>query len=362
MEPFVYTGLPARVIFGFGTIKQLNHEVKALGVGKVLVLSTPPQESQAQALSERLGSLSAGVYSNAAMHTPVSVTQDALAAYEASGAQGVVAVGGGSTIGLGKAIALRTDCPQLVVPTTYAGSEMTSIIGQTQDGEKTTQKTLKVLPETVLYDVDFTLSLPAVMSVTSGMNAIAHAGEAMYAENANSVLTVMAGEGIGALTGALPRIIADPSDKEARYAALYGAWLCGLCLGSGAVALHHNLCHVLGGSFNLPHAQTHTIVLPHVVSYNASAIPDALEKLNDAIGTKDAASALYDIALKGGAPTALKDLGMPKQGIAKAAEVAFKNPYFNPRPLEKEPLEALIEAAWAGERPTSKASGRAPTR
>lgn len=352
MDPFVYTGLPARVIFGFGTIKQLNEEVKALGLGKILVLSTPPQEGQAQALSEQLGALSAGVYAKAAMHTPVSVTRDALAAYEAAGAEGVVAIGGGSTIGLGKAIALRTDCPQLVVPTTYAGSEMTSIIGQTESGEKTTQKTLKVLPETVIYDVDYTLTLPPVMSVTSGMNAIAHAVEAMYAENANPVLTVMAGEGIGALTGALPRITADPDDRQARYDALYGAWLCAVCLGSGGVALHHKLCHVLGGSFDLPHAETHTIVLPHAVAYNAPAIPSALDKLNAAMQTDDAAGALFDIAEKGGAPMALKDLGMPEEGISKAAEIAFKNPYYNPRPLEREPIEALIRAAWNGERPT----------
>ncbi|MEM7569338.1 MAG: maleylacetate reductase [Pseudomonadota bacterium] len=351
MDTFVYTGLPSRVLFGFGTIAQLAEEAEALGMSKALVLSTPPQSDQAQALADRLGPRAAGVYANATMHTPVSVTQEALRVYEESGADGVVAIGGGSTIGLGKAIALRTDCPQLVVPTTYAGSEMTSIIGQTEDGEKTTQKTLKVLPETVIYDVDTTMTLPPVMSVTSGMNAIAHAVEAMYAENANPVLSVMAAEGIGALTKALPRVTSDPSDKQARYDALYGAWLCAVCLGSGGVALHHKLCHVLGGSFDLPHAETHTIVLPHAVAYNAPAIGPALERMNAAIGTQDAAGALYDIAEKGGAPMALKTLGMPQDGIQKATEIAFKNPYYNPRPLEKAPIEALIAAAWEGVRP-----------
>lgn len=358
MENFTYTGLPARVIFGFGTIDRLVDEVKALGLEKALVLSAPPQEDQAQDLSSRLGGLCAGVYTKAAMHTPVAITQDALEVYKASGAQGVVAIGGGSTIGLGKAIALRTDCPQLVVPTTYAGSEMTSIIGQTEDGEKTTQKTLKVLPETVIYDVDFTLTLPPVMSVTSGMNAIAHAVEAMYAQNANPVISLMAAQAITALTGALPRITADPDDRQARYDALYGAWLCAVCLGSGGVALHHKLCHVLGGSFNLPHAETHTIVLPHAVAYNAPAIPSALAKLNAAMKTEDAAGTLFDIAAQGGAATALKDLGMPQGGIAKAAEIAFKNPYYNPRALKREPIEALIRAAWDGQRPSSVTNGK----
>ncbi len=351
-ENFTYSGLAARGIFGFGTIGQLEDEVAALGVTKVLVLSTPDQHDQAEALSVQLGALSGGLYSKAAMHTPVEVTQDALHVYSSAGADGVVAIGGGSTIGLGKAIALRTACPQLVVPTTYAGSEMTSILGQTEHGEKTTLKTLDVLPETVIYDVDFTLSLPPLMSVTSGINAIAHAVEAMYAENANSVLSLMAAEGIGALTKALPLIIANPHDRQARYDALYGAWLCAICLGSGGVALHHKLCHVLGGSFDLPHAQTHTIILPHALAYNAPAIGEALARINAAMATQDAAGALYDIAKNAGATMALKDLGMPEAGIEKAAQIALKNPYYNPRPLEETSIRTLIEAAWHGSRPT----------
>lgn len=351
MKTFTYTGLPARVLFGFDTIDALPEEASALGMTKALVLTTPPQKDQGEELSHRLGSLSAGVYSNATMHTPVSITNDALDVFTQSGADGVVAIGGGSTIGLGKALALRTDCPQVVVPTTYAGSEMTSIIGQTDGGEKTTQSTLKVLPETVIYDVNYTLTLPPVMSVTSGMNALAHAVEAMYALNANPVLTLMAQDGVRTMTRALPKISKAPDDKAARYDALYGAWLCAVCLGSGGVALHHKLCHVLGGSFDLPHADTHTIVLPHALAYNAPAVPDAMERLRTAMDTPDPVGALYDIARVGGAKTALKDLGMPRDGIDKATQIAFKNPYFNPRPLEEAPIRALIENAWIGQRP-----------
>ncbi|MEO1407176.1 MAG: maleylacetate reductase [Pseudomonadota bacterium] len=352
MERFTYTGLPTRVIFGFGVIGQLMDEVRAISLDRVLVLSGAQQEVRARDISHAMGDLSVGVYSNATMHTPVSVTEDALGVYEDSGAQGVVAIGGGSAIGLGKAIALRTGCPLLVLPTTYAGSEMTSIIGQTDSGVKTTQKTLQVLPKTVIYDVELTLSLPPVLSITSGMNAIAHAVEAMYAENSNPVLSLMAGEGVGVLAAALPRIVADPHNRQARYDALYGAWLCATCLGSGGVALHHKLCHVLGGSFDLPHAATHTIVLPHAIAYNAPAIPGALARLNSVMGTDDAAGFLYDLASEGGAPLALKDLGMQESGISKAAEIVLKNPYYNPRPLEEGPIEDLIRAAWKGERPT----------
>lgn len=351
MESFVYTGLPARVIFGSGTVRQLNDEVERLGLERVLVLTTPPQAEHGEAISARLGPLSAGVFSEAAMHTPVSVTDKAMGLYDRTGADGVVSIGGGSTIGLGKAIALRADAPQIVLPTTYAGSEMTSIIGQTEGGQKTTQKTLKVLPETVIYDVDFTVSLPPVMSVTSGVNAIAHAVEALYAENANPVLSLMAEEGVAALFRALPLVVAAPSDKKARSDALYGAWLCAVCLGAGGVALHHKLCHVLGGSFDLPHAETHTIVLPHALSYNAPAVEPAMERLRRAMDSRTPASALYDLAREGGAPIALKDLGMPEDGIEKAVEITFKNPYWNPRPFEEGAIRDIIRAAWEGTRP-----------
>ncbi len=351
MDNFTYTGLPSRVIFGQGIITQLADEAEALGMSKALVLTTPQQKELGQELLDMLGPQSVGLFGNATMHTPVDVTNDALKKYRRLGADGVISIGGGSTIGLGKAIALHTDAPQLTIPTTYAGSEMTTIIGQTEGGLKTTQKTLKVLPETVLYDVDYSLSLPAIMSVTSGMNAIAHAIEALYAENANPVLSLLAEEGIRALIRALPIITKDLTHPGARKDALYGAWLCAICLGSGGVALHHKLCHVLGGTFNLPHAETHTIVLPHALAYNAPAAPDAMARISRAVGSEAPAVALYDIAKNSGAPTALRDLGMPEDGIDKSVAITLDNPYWNPRALDPTGLRAIVRAAWAGERP-----------
>ncbi len=352
MDNFTYTGLPARVVFGCGTIDQIAHELNALAVERALVFSTPQQAEQAQGILEKLGKKGVGLFAEATMHTPVDVTERAMSHVVQLDVDGIVSFGGGSTIGLGKAIALRTDLPQLVVPTTYAGSEMTPIIGQTEDGLKTTQKTRKVLPETVIYDVNFTLSLPPVMSVTSGLNAIAHAVEALYAENANPVLSLMAEEGIGALVGALPEITKNPTDADARSKALYGAWLCAVCLGSGGVALHHKLCHVLGGSFNLPHAETHTVVLPHALAYNAPEVPDAMDRLRRAMNTEMPAAALFDIAKNGDAPTSLQSLGMPQQELGHAVEVALKNPYFNPRRLEAGALLTLLEHAFEGRRPS----------
>lgn len=353
MQSFVYTGLPTRVLFGFGTRARLAQEARALGLSRALVLATPQQRDIAAETAAALGDLCAGVFDGAAMHTPALVTDRAMALIRECGADGTVAVGGGSTIGLGKAIALRTDLPQLALPTTYAGSEMTPIIGETQEGRKTTQRTLKVLPETVIYDVELTMSLPPALSGTSGINAIAHAVEALYAEQANPVVALMAEEGIAALARSLPRLTGAPADAASRSDALYGAWLCGVCLGSVGMALHHKLCHVLGGAFDLPHAETHTIVLPHAVAYNAAAAPEAMTRAARALGATDAASALYDLAGAVGAKRALRDIGMPQDGIEAAADLAVANPYFNPRPVERDAIRDLIARAWAGDPPAT---------
>jgi alcohol dehydrogenase class IV len=260
-----------------------------------------------------------------------------------------VSVGGGSTTGLGKAIALRTDAPQLAIPTTYAGSEMTPIIGETEGSAKKTQTTAKVLPEAVIYDVELTLSLPSRLSATSGMNAIAHAVEALYARDGNPVVSLWAEEGIRALAASLPMIVREPGSLAARTRAQYGAWLCAMCLGAVGMALHHKLCHVLGGAFDLPHAETHAIILPHALAYNAPAAPAAMARIASAIGAKHAADGLYELVRSLDIPLALKDLGMPKDGIDKAAELALKNPYWNPRPLEANAIRELIRRAWAGE-------------
>ncbi|CDX15723.1 Maleylacetate reductase [Mesorhizobium plurifarium] len=351
MKSFVYNGQPARVVFGSGTIARLPEEIDRLGLKRVLVLATPPQEADARRLAGSLGGTAAGVYAGATMHTPVPVTEDALKVVAELQADGLVAVGGGSTTGLAKAIALRTDLPQIVMPTTYAGSEMTPILGETKDGVKVTQSSPKVLPEVVIYDVDLTMTLPASLSGTSGMNAIAHAVEALYARESNPVINLMATEAIGALASALPVIAGSPHDREARSEALYGAWLCGICLGSVGMALHHKLCHTLGGSFDLPHAETHTIVLPHALAYNAPAVPAVMETLRAVLKTDDPAMALYDLAGRIGARRGLAEIGMPADGIDIATDRALANPYWNPRALEREPILALIARAYAGEPP-----------
>ncbi|WP_065751278.1 maleylacetate reductase [Bradyrhizobium paxllaeri] len=348
---FTFENLPCRVVFGSGTLNTAKAEIERLGGTRALVLTTPQQEAQGAKLGAALGPLYSGIFAGATMHTPVEVTEQALAAMKACEADCMVSLGGGSTTGLGKALALRTGVNQLCIPTTYAGSEMTPILGETRDGVKTTVRNNAVLPETVIYDVDLTLSLPAGLAATSGINAIAHAVEALYARDNNPVISLMAEEGIRALANALPVIAANSDDRGARTEALYGAWLCGVCLGTVGMALHHKLCHTLGGTFDLPHAETHTIVLPHALAYNAPAVPEAMTRIARAIGAADAAQGLYDLARRLNAKLALRDVGMPESGIDKAADLAVTNAYWNPCPLERNAIRDLIARAWSGEAP-----------
>ena len=343
MIEFVYSTLPSRVIFGQGTSARLQEEVELLGLQRALVLATPSRKPDAERLSAHLGTRSAGVLATAVMHTPVNVTEAALAVVENLGADGLVAIGGGSTTGLSKAIALRTDLPQIIIPTTYAGSEMTPIVGETKDGVKTTKSSPRILPEVVIYDVERTLSLPVPLSVASGMNAIAHAVEALYARDRNPVAMLMAEEGVRALGEALPRIAAAPVDPDARAEALYGAWLCGTCLGSVSMAIHHKLCHVIGGLFNLPHA----------TAYNAPAAPDAMVRLARALGVSDAALGLYELSGRLGCPRALRDLGMPEAGIDQAVTLSLRNAPWNPVPIGTEAVRELLRRAWRGDPPAS---------
>ncbi len=357
IEGFTYSGLPARVVFGQGTLAQARDESAALGISRALVLSTPQQTGPAEDLLESLGNIGAGIFSEAAMHTPVEVTQQAMALVEAKGIDGTVALGGGSTTGLGKAIALRTGLPQVVIPTTYAGSEMTPILGQTEGGRKATLRDMAVLPETVIYDVDLTLTLPVALSVTSGMNAIAHAIESIYAQDRNPIVSLMALEAIGAFAAALPVIVEQPENIDARAQALYGAWLCGASLGSVGMALHHKLCHTLGGAFDLPHAETHTVVLPHATAFNESAVPDLLAPVAEIFGADSAGRGLQDFAERIGAPLSLESLGMPEDGIDTAADQATENPYWNPRAFGRDEIRQLLDNAWRGREITGNDAG-----
>jgi maleylacetate reductase len=350
---FRYESLPMRVRFGRGAVAQLGDELRELGLRRAAILCTASEDGLARGIAADLGASVATVLAGAVMHVPDAAVEAALAEVERCGADSLLPVGGGSAIGLAKAVALQTGLPIVAVPTTYAGSEMTPIWGRTSAGLKQTGRDLRVLPRSVIYDPDLTLTLPARISGVSGMNAIAHAAEALYAPDATPIVTLMAIEGIRALAEALPAVVAEPKDPEARTRALYGAWLCGACLGNVTMSLHHKLCHALGGAFDLPHAETHAVVLPYVVAYNTPGAAAAVSALGAALEADDPASALWRLGQALGAPPSLAALGLAKPDIDVVASLAVANPYANPVPVTEEGVREILLAAYAGAEPAT---------
>jgi maleylacetate reductase len=348
---FTHTAAPARIVFGRGSLSRVGEEVERLDCQRALVLTTPRHRGQGEQLAAALAGVAAGVFAEATVHTPVAVTERAVAALRRAGADCVVALGGGSTTGLGKAVARRTGVAQVVVPTTYAGSEVTPILGETQDGVKVTRRGPEILPETVIYDPALTDSLPISVSVSSGLNAMAHALEGLYAPDSSPVYIVLARQGLVALHDALAALVAAPADQRARDTALYGAWLCGTVLGGVGMSIHHKLCHTLGGALDLPHAETHAILLPHTIGYVAEAAADALAPAAELFGESPGAG-IYDFAASLGAPQRLAELGVAETDLDRLAGLALSEPYWSPRPLVQKDVRALLQRAWAGMRPS----------
>lgn len=351
-EEFSARSAAVRVRFGAGVRRAVAEEIDLLGARRALILTTPQQAALADEFAGYCGDRAVGRFTGATMHTPVDVSEEATALARSLQADVIVAVGGGSTTGLGKAIALRTDLPQIVVPTTYAGSEATGILGQTENGVKTTLTSPKVQPEVILYDAELVASLPVGMTVTSALNAMAHAAEGLYARDRSPISSLMAVEGLRAFRDSLPRVMAAPSDPAARGETLYGAWLCGTVLGQVGMALHHKLCHTLGGSFDLPHAETHAVILAHAIAFNEAAVPDLLAPVADLFGETPGLG-LWHFAQMAGAPMALRDLGLKEADLDRAADLATANPYWNPRPVTRDGVRRLLQAAWAGDAPAT---------
>jgi alcohol dehydrogenase class IV len=348
LKSFVYTGLPSRVVFGAGAVKQLGAELARLGAKRALLLCTPGRAESVQAIAKGLPV--AGVFDRVVMHTPLALANAARKAATDVKADCCIAIGGGSTIGFGKAVALTSGLPVIAVPTTYSGSEMTTIWGISEGETKKTGRDPKVLPKAVIYDPELTLDLPANVSAASGMNAIAHCVEALYAHDGNPIVSLMAEEGIRALSAALPKILIDGKDVEARSEALYGSWLAGCTISTTSVALHHKLCHVLGG-FGLPHAETHSIVLPHAMQYNRDAAPEAMSRVARAIEAVDAPRGVYELEMRLDLPMKLADIGMKQTDLERAARIAADAPYPNPRKVEYAPVLELLQHAYEGRRP-----------
>ena len=326
MLEFVYEALPGRVVFGAGSLERLPDEVARLGAARALVVSTPGHRPFAEDAAGRLGARAAGIWADAKMHAPIDNVEAGRAEALRLAADCCVAIGGGTPIGFAKAIALELAVPIVAVPTTYAGSEMTPVLGITEGGMKRTRRDLRMLPRTVIYDPELTFTLPPAVSGPSGMNAIAHCVEALYAKDANPLTSLIAEEGIRALAASLPVVVHEPEHGEARAEALYGAWLAGTALASVGMALHHKLCHTLGGTFDLPHAEVHTIILPHATAYNRAGAPAAMARIARALEAEDAATGLFDLAAALGARQSLSEIGLRESDLDRAADLAARAP------------------------------------
>ncbi|MEP7303482.1 MAG: maleylacetate reductase [Caldimonas sp.] len=351
MQDFEFYMRMPRVVFGAGALQHVRREVEAIGAERALVLSTPGQAALARRVAALLGEHSAGVFCEAAMHVPIETVRAAEDVVQAVDANCLIAIGGGSTTGLAKALALDSGIPVIAIPTTYAGSEMTTMYGVTEGGAKRTGRDASVLPRCVIYDPELSLGLPFGTSVVSVLNAIAHAAEGLYAPDGNPVVDLFAEQGIRRCAAALPRLQRDPRDVGARGDALVGAWMCGTVMGSVTVGLHHKLCHTLGGSFGLPHAELHAVILPQALAYNAAAAPEAMRRIAAALQVPSAPAGVFDLVARHGAATSLRAIGMAQADLDRAAALALQNQYPNPRPLELGAVRELLQRACDGTRP-----------
>ncbi|KAF0845327.1 maleylacetate reductase [Nocardia caishijiensis] len=353
MTMFTYDGLPGRVVFGAGVARErLLGEVDLLGARRVLVIAGDTESEIATRLCAPFADRVAATFTQVRPHVPVEVAELARKASSEADADLVLSVGGGSTTGTAKAVALTTGLPVLAVPTTYAGSEVTPVWGMTDRGRKTTGTDRRVLPKTVVYDAELTVTLPVDLSVASGLNAVAHCVEAFWAPRRSPVASAMAEDGIRHLVAGLTTVTGDPTGPVGRGELLLGAYLAGSAFAVAGSGLHHKICHVLGGAFDLPHAQTHAIVLPHVLAYNAPHATEACARIARALGRTDIVTALRELGAGLGVPPDLRALGLNESDIDTVlAEIVAIAPPDNPTPVTEEGLRTILHAAWAGTDP-----------
>ncbi len=350
MDAFIYEALPSRVVFGVGRRRDVGAEVDRLGEHRVLLIADQFDASLYEEIARLLGQRCVGIFTDVVQHVPIEFAEQARELATKTGATATVTVGGGSTTGFGKAIALSHRIPQICIPTTYAGSELTPIWGLTQGDIKKTGRDLRVQPVTVIYDPELTLHLPLGVAGPSAMNALAHAVEGLYGPGANPVMGALALESVRVLARHLPLLFDAPSSIEERSSVLYGAYLAGAVLAVVGTSLHHKTCHVLGGLYGLDHGKMNAIVLPHALKYNEPAIVEQYARLSEVLGG-DAAAKLYDLARAMKTPSSLREIGLPDDGVEKAVPLIVAAAKDNVRSLNEDQARALLDACVRGERP-----------
>jgi len=383
-----YRERDVRVVFAAGALARLGEEIGALGATRLFIVSTPGRAAivetarailtgRARGTDERDGEgVVAGVFDGAVQHVPRDLVGAALEAARSAGADGFLAIGGGSAIGLGKALARETGLPLAAMPTTYSGSEMTDIWGIAEGDRKRTGRDPAAVPRLVLYDPELTATMPAAVAAASGMNAIAHGVEALYSPTGGELTRLFAAEGIRRVAASLPVLASlhapersgaesDAAASAARRDAMWGAHLCGRALDMASMGIHHRLCHALGG-LGLPHARTHAIVLPYATAYNAPGAPDAMAAIADSLrasGPADghtrrvggAAAGLWALNRALGISDTLADLGLAPGSVDRVVEEVMSRPFPNPVPVTAEGIRAILGGAMSGGPPPGAA-------
>lgn len=350
---FTYIQRNRKMIIGAGSRNSLPTELLALGVQRVFLILDAGVIDLRSAIERLIGPSLVATWTEVQQHVPVELAESARATVTAANADSVVCVGGGSSTGLAKAIALSHKLPIIAIPTTYAGSEQTTIYGLTGGRHKQTGSDGIVLPKIVLYDAELTLGLPTSVTGASAFNALAHSVEALYAPGCNPVTTAIALEGVRAINESLPLVMSAPNDVEYRSQLLYGSAMSGIALGDTAAAFHHKICHVLGGTFGLVHADAHSVVLPHAISFNAPVLRYEMSQLANALNCRadDVAGSLWDLAKRSGVPTSLGQLGLRREDLAEVATRAAAEIITNPRSFDAADIELLLIGAFDGIRP-----------
>jgi len=355
VQSFTHVGMPGRVVHGAGRISALAEEVEALDARRVMFCCTKSRVAEVEKLAKTLGDRVAGICDEAKIFVPLTAVEPARAMAEKLGADCLVSYGGGTAVGLAKAVALEGGMPIVSIVTTYSGSETTALQGIIgHDGVRTNYRDMRMLPRVLIYDPELMLDVPIDVSIASGFNSIAHAVSSYLGKDANPVANMFSENGIRAMSDALVRLAQNSRDVDARSDAMHGAWLCGMTLMSSGTTIHHKIAHVLGGGFDLPHGPTHAIVLPHSTGYNRDAAPEAMKGIARAFGDEnaDAPRALFDLLGKSGAAEGLKQLGLPEAALDEAVERIMTDRYFNLREYDRAAIRTLLQDAWEGRLPS----------
>jgi maleylacetate reductase len=362
-QQFIWSAFPSRVVFAPGAVRRVPDEVARLEMRRVLVIGSGASAAALDNLHDALGDRVAGALRNAAQHVPSGIADDAVRLARDVAADIVVTLGGGSATGLGKAIAQARDLPLIAVPTTYAGSEMTPIWGRTSEGRKQTWSDERVLPRTVVYDPELFVGMPPRLAAASGMNALAHCLEALWSAGANPITSVLAHEGGRRLTAGLPRVVDDPNDVGTHASNLVGACLAGVALAQAGTGIHHRTCHVLGGGWNLPHAETHAVVLPHSTALVGARVPDAMAEASRLLEADDPPVAIFLLLERLRLPVSLAALGMPEDALEEAARRVMDASRNDPLVADEDAVRRMLGDAFVGRAPQPLAStGSAPAR